>query len=166
MDIRYQNKDFIVVSTDEVFIFYDSLVKRVWIEDDKRPVGMVTGSHKHSCLFGAISLDGKQLFRQYDRFNGDTFLDFLKIIYSKFPRCYLFVDKATPHYRSRKIKDYIKQNKDTLTPTYLPTASHEFMMLEEVWNITMRDLLVLKYYSSFEDFRKRYLAISEQKDLV
>ena len=103
----------------------------------------VTGSHEYSCLFGAISIDGKQIFRQYDKSNGYTFLDFLKIIHLKFPKCYLFMDKASPHYISRKIKDYLEQNKDTLIPIYLPTASPEFMILEEVWNIAKHDLLVL-----------------------
>ncbi|MDN5846583.1 MAG: transposase [Candidatus Nitrosocosmicus sp.] len=114
----------------------------------------VTGSHKHSCLFGAISIEGKQLFRQYNKFNSDSFFGFLKIIHTKFPRCYLFIDKASPHYKSRKVKEYLEQNKDTLIPVYLPTASPEFMMLEEVWNIAKRDLLVLKHYPSFEDFKK------------
>ena len=40
-----------------------------------------------------------------DRFNGDTFLDFLKTIHSRFPKCHLFMDKASPHYRSRKVKE-------------------------------------------------------------
>jgi transposase len=100
-------------------------------------------------------MDQKQLFRQYDKFNGDTFLDFLKVTHSKFPRCYLFMDKASPHYRSRKVKDYIEENKDTLIPVYLPTASPEFVILEEVWNIAKQDLLVLKYYPSFDDFKKK-----------
>ena len=65
------------------------------------------------------------------------------------------MDKASPHYKSRKVKDYLEQNKDTLIPVYLPTASPEFMMLEEVWNIAKRDLLVLKQYSSFDVFKKR-----------
>ncbi len=95
-----------MVSTDEFFIFYDSLVRRVWIDEKKRPVVRITGSHKHSCLFGAIIIDGKQLFRQFDKFNGDTFLDFLKTIHSKFPKCYLFMDKASLHYKSRKVKDF------------------------------------------------------------
>ena len=155
MDIRYQKKGFTLVSLDESFIFYDSLVRRVWIDEKKRPVVRITGSHKHSCLFGAISMEGKQLFRQYDRFNGDTFLDFLKTIHHKFPRCYLFMDKASPHYRSRKVRDYFDRHKDALIPVYLPTASPEFMILEEVWNIAKRDLLVLKYYPSFEDFKGR-----------
>lgn len=155
MGTRYQKKGFTLVSMDESFIFYDSLVRRVWIEAKKRPVVRVTGSHKHSCLFGAISIEGKQLFRQYDVFNGDTFLGFLKIIHTKFPKCYLFMDKASPHYRSRKVKEYLEQNKDTLISVYLPTASPEFMMLEEVWNIAKQDLLVLKHYPSFEDFKEK-----------
>jgi transposase len=152
---RYKKKSFTIVSMDESFLFYDSLVRRVWIDGKKRPVVRVTGSHKHSCLFGAIDIEGKQLFRQYDVFNGDSFLGFLKIIHTKFPRCYLFMDKASPHYKSKKVKEYLEQNKDTLIPVFLPTASPEFMMLEEVWNIAKRELLVLKYYLSFEDFKEK-----------
>ena len=155
MDIRYKKEDFTIVSTDESFIFYDSLVRKVWIDRKKRPVVRVTGSHKHSCLFGAISLEGKQLFRQYNKFNGETFFEFLKTIHSKFQRCYLLMDKASPHYRSRKVKDYLEQNKDILIPLYLPTASPEFMVMEEIWNIAKQDLLIMKQYSSFEDFKKK-----------
>lgn len=155
MDPRILKKGFTIISLDESFFFYDSLVRKVWIEEGKRPVARITGSHKHSCLFGAMDIEGKQLFRQYDKFNGDTFLDFLKIIHSKFPKCYLFMDKASPHYRSRKVTEYLEENRDTLIPEYLPTASPEFMILEEVWNIAKRELLVLKHYSSFEDFKDK-----------
>ena len=156
MDARkHKKKCFTLVSLDESFFFYDSLVRRVWIDAKKRPVVRITGSHKHACLFGALSMDQEQLFRQYDKFNSDTFLDFLKILHSKFQRCYLFMDKASPHYRSKKVKNYLEQNKNTLIPVYLPTASPEFMILEEVWNIAKQDLLVLKHYSSFEDFREK-----------
>ena len=65
------------------------------------------------------------------------------------------MDKASSHYRSRKVRDYLEQNKDTLIPVYLPTASPEFMILEEIWNIAKRDLLVLRSYSSFEDFKEK-----------
>ena len=81
-------------------------------------------------------MEGKQLFRQDDRFNGDTFLEFLKTIDSRFPKCHLFMDKASPHYRSRKVRQYFEENKDTMIPVYLPTASPEFMVMEEIWNYT------------------------------
>ncbi|CAN5633718.1 hypothetical protein BH23THE1_BH23THE1_34860 [soil metagenome] len=113
------------------------------------------GSHEISCLFGAVSMDQKQIFRQYDKFNGNTFLDFLKTIHHKFPKCFLFMDKASPHYKSRRVKEYLEENKHTLVPVYLPTASPEFMILEEIWNTAKRELLVLQHYSSFEDFRQK-----------
>ncbi|MGA9169941.1 MAG: transposase [Nitrososphaeraceae archaeon] len=145
---------FTVVSIDESFFFYDSIVRRVWIYRNNRPVIKVTGSHKHSCLFGAISLEGDQLFRQYDSFDEDTFYDYLKEIHYKFPKCYLFMDKATPHYKSQKIRSYLEKHKDMLVPVWLPTASPEFMVLDECWNISRNDLQLLTYYSSFKEFTK------------
>ena len=120
-----ERESFTIVSTDESFFFYDSVVRRVWIEENKRPVVRVTGSHKHLCLFGATSLEGKQLFRQYDKFNGDTFLEYLKMIHAKFPKCHLFMDKASPHYRSRKVLKYFEENNDTLIPTYTFQPHHQ-----------------------------------------
>ena len=155
---QQQHKDtkgFTLVSTDESFFFYDSLVRRVWIDENKRPIIRVTGSHQLSCIFGALSMEGKQVFRQYDVFNGDTFLDYVKKIHAKFPMCYLFMDKASQHYKSKKVLKYFEANKDTLIPVYLPTASPEFMVMEKVWNIAKQDLLVLKYYSSFTDLKNK-----------
>jgi hypothetical protein len=120
---QQQEDGFAVVSLDESFFFYDSLIRRVWIIQDKRPIVRVTGSHKHSCIFGAVSMEGNQLFRQYEVFNGDTFLDYLKKIHTKFPKCYLFNDKASPHYKSKKVQKYFEENRNTLIPAYLPTTA-------------------------------------------
>ncbi len=49
--------EFTVVSLDESFFFYDFLVRRVCIVQDKRPIVRVTGSHQRSCVFGAISME-------------------------------------------------------------------------------------------------------------
>ena len=130
MGKQLQEEGFTIVPLDESFFFCDSLVRGVfWIDGKKRPVARVTGSHKHSCLFGAISLEGKQLFRQYQIFNGDTFLGFLKTIHSKFPRCHLFMDKAvSPHHRSRKAREargYFDRHKDTLIPVYTLQPRHQ-----------------------------------------
>jgi transposase len=53
------------------------------------------------------------------------------------------------------IRKYFEEHKATLIPVYLPTASPEFMVLEECWNISKDDLLVLTYYKSIRDFRIR-----------
>jgi transposase len=94
-------------------------------------------------------LTSKQLFRIFERFNEDTFYEFLKQIHYKFPKCYLFLDKAPQHYRSCKIRKYFEEHEASLIPIFLPTASPEFMVLEECWDISKNDLLVLTYYKSY-----------------
>src|SRR5690349_1830096 len=83
------------------------------------------------------------------------FYKFLKQIHSKFPKCYLFLDRAPQHYKSNKVRQYFEQHKDDLVPVWLPTASPEFMVLEECWNVSKNELLVLTYYHSFTNFRKK-----------
>jgi transposase len=65
------------------------------------------------------------------------------------------LDKAKQHYKSKKVLEYFDKYKKDLIPVYLPTASPEFMVLEQVWHIAKNDLLVLQYYSSFTDFRNK-----------
>ena len=67
------------------------------------------------------------------------------------------MDKASSHYKSKKVLKYFEKNKDTLIPLYLPTAaSPEFMVMEEeVWNIAKRDLFVLPYYRLFADLKNK-----------
>jgi hypothetical protein len=48
LDISKKQNGFTVVSLDESFFFYDSLVRRVWIRKDERPVVRITGSHQES----------------------------------------------------------------------------------------------------------------------
>ena len=62
--IKKEKENFVIVSTDESLIFYDSLVRKIWIDENKRPVVEITGSRKHSYLFGAIDMERKQKFRQ------------------------------------------------------------------------------------------------------
>ncbi|MBV9179305.1 MAG: transposase [Nitrososphaeraceae archaeon] len=52
-------------------------------------------------------------------------------------------DKASSHYKSQKVRKYFDEHKCSLIPVWLPTASPEFMVLEECWNISKNDLLVL-----------------------
>ena len=57
----------------------------------------------------------------------------------------------------------VEKHKDVLIPVWLPTASPEFMVLEECWNILKNEyLLVSKYYQSFIEFRNKITEISEQ----
>jgi hypothetical protein len=80
VDVQYksQKENFAIVSLDESFILYDSLVRKIGIDENKRPVVRIAGSHKHSCLSGAIDIDteGKQLCSQYVYSEAIHFLTF------------------------------------------------------------------------------------------
>ena len=46
--LSHRPDGFAIVCIDESFFIYDSLVRRVWIANDSRPIVTVTGSHRHS----------------------------------------------------------------------------------------------------------------------
>jgi hypothetical protein len=72
----------IAVEDESVFV-HDALVRRMWVPKGKLPIVVTTGSHQKTCVFGVLSIDGRQLFSQYDTFDRYTFLDYLKKLQNK-----------------------------------------------------------------------------------
>ena len=141
----------IIVQDESIFV-YDYVVRRKkWIIVDKRPIVTVTGSHKKTIVFGSLSLEGKQLFKQYNKFNSKTFVDYLKQIHKKFGKCIIFVDRATPHC-SKITRKFLAENKDSIKLEYFPVGSPEFSAVEECWRQGKYNILST-YYSTF-DFLK------------
>jgi transposase len=140
---------------DESIFVYDYLIKRKkWISAGKRPIVTVTvtGSRKRTIVFGCLSLDSnKQLFKQYDKFNSNTFVDYLKQVQKRFGKCIMFVDRATPHC-SKITKRFLDSNKDTIRLEHFPVGSPEFNAVEECWRQGKYHILS-SYYSTF-DFLK------------
>lgn len=97
-------------------------------------------------------MDKRQLFRQYNLFNQYTFLDYLKQVKKHLGNVIMFTDKARQH-QSNKIKDYLKENKDSIRIIYFPKGSPEFNAVEECWRQGKHDLLVSKYYPGFADLK-------------
>lgn len=142
-------KGFTVVCEDESFVVRDAIVTRVWAPKGKRPVCKMTGSHDRTVVFGAMDIHGRQIFRQYDAFNGETFLDFLKKVQGKYDgRLYLFLDRAKQHYRTKIVRECMSKNRATLRVRWIPVGSPAFNVMEECWRQIDNDLLALRFYSS------------------
>ena len=142
----------IIVQDESIFV-YDYVVRRKkWIIVDKRPIVTVTGSHKKTIVFGSLSLEGKQLFKQYDKFNSDTFVDYLKQIHKKFGKCIIFVDRATPHC-SKITRKFLDANKDTIKLEYFPVQYPEFSAVEECWRQGKYNILSC-YYDTFDSLKE------------
>ncbi|MDR4510130.1 MAG: transposase [Nitrososphaeraceae archaeon] len=135
------------------YFVYDYIFKRKkWISADKRPIVTVTaGYRKKTIVFGCLSIEGKQLFLQYDNFNSITFVDYLKQIQKQFGRSIVFVDRATPHC-SKITKQYLAQHKDAIRLEYLPVGSPEFNAVEECWRQGKYNILSC-YYNTFDSLK-------------
>jgi transposase len=125
--------------------------RKKWISKGKRPIVTVTGCRKRTIVFGCISLDGKQLFKQYDKFNSKTFVDYLNQIKKRFGKFVIFVDRATPHC-SKITRRFLDANKDTIRVEYLPIGSPEFNAVEECWRQGKYHILST-YYPTFDSLK-------------
>ena len=62
--------------------------------------------------------------------NQDTFLDYLKQVKKRLGKVVIFTDRARQH-QSKKVREYLKENKDSIKIFYLPKGSPEFNAVEE-----------------------------------
>jgi transposase len=86
-------------------------------------------------------------------FNQYTFLDYLKQVKKQLgKKVIMFTDRARQH-QSNKVKEYLKENNDSIRILYLPKGSPEFNAVEECWRQGKYDLLVSKYYPKFTDLK-------------
>jgi transposase len=141
--------DWTVLVQDESIFIHDYVIKRKkWISAGKRPIVSVTGYRKKTIVFGSLSLEGKQLFKQYDKFNSSTFVDYLKQVHTRFGKIVIFIDRATPHC-SKTTRKFLAENKDTVRLEYFPVGSPEFNAVEECW-IQGKYHILSTYYPLFD----------------
>jgi hypothetical protein len=100
----------VLVQEDESIFVYDYLIrKKKWISKDKRPVVKVTGSRNKTIIFGCLSIEGKQLFRQYKKFDSSIFVDYLKHVKNRFGKFVMFVDRGQHHIVPKLQKHILMQ---------------------------------------------------------
>jgi transposase len=143
-----------VLMQDESIFAHDSgaTKKRKWISKQRRPIVDVIGSHSKTIIFGVLSLNGKLLFRQYDRFDSHSFITHLEAVRKKFKKFIMFADSATQH-RSRIVKEYLQRNGDDIMAEYFPVGSPEFNAVEECWRQGKYNLLS-EYYPNFQSLKQ------------
>lgn len=115
---------------------------------------LTTGSHKRTCLFGALSIDGRQLFRQHDNIDGDSFLVYLKELGCKFAPMLLFLDLSNPHYKDEEVRDWLLDNSDCVEVMWLPKARPELNPVEGCWNALKAELLANRIYPTFREMNE------------
>ncbi len=99
-----------------------------------------TGSHERIVVYGAIAEDGRQAFRTRDKFNADTFAQYLAELHGKFGKIAVIVDRA-PQHRAGAVKDLLRANGE-IKLIELPVGSPQLSAIEGTWRILKRDVRV------------------------
>jgi hypothetical protein len=78
---------------DESIFIHDSMVKRrKWIIREREDPRLQLQDHEKTIVYGVLSLDGKQLFRQQDdKFDSQSFIDYLDQVKKKFNKFVIFI---------------------------------------------------------------------------
>ena len=97
------------------------------------------------------------------RFNGDSYIDFLKQILTHYKGNIILIEDGAPYHKRGDVMKF-KQESSRLSVYSLPTFSPDFNPIEKLWKNTKRDATHLKYFKTFEDLRlsviktfKRYM---------
>ena len=112
----------------------------------------VTGSHEKTIVYGVLSLDGKQFFRQDDQFDSQSFISYLEQVRKKFKKFVIFLDRATQH-RLKVVEEYFQHNLKTIKVEYFPVGSSYLNAVEECWRQGKCNILP-NYYSSFSQVKQ------------
>ncbi len=124
----------------------------MWVKKGTRPIILVNGSHQKTIIFGALTHDGRQLFRQYEKFDQYCFLDYLKELHRKFGKILVYVDRA-PQHRSKLVQKYLDENADDVLLNWFPKGSPQLNAVEEVWKQGKYNLLVSQYQPSLSNLK-------------
>lgn len=142
---------------DESIFVYDSIVRAVWARRGSKPIVLKTGSHRKTCVFGALSSDGRQLFRQAKEIDHLEFVRFLNALKRKFKKLLLFIDRAPWHGFGRRgaeeVKRYFAKNRKHVKVVYFPKVSPELNPVEECWRQTKDSVLGSTFYLTFEEMK-------------
>lgn len=152
-----QDPDVDLWATDEVHFQQYGSRCRMWVPPDtKDPVLL---HHPTRCgvgYFGAVRIrDGRFLFqRETDKFNAQTFWDFLRGFRRSSlqtgHRVIVITDNARYHH-ARLHKDWRERHATNFALDYLPPYSPELNPIERVWKLTRRLCLHNRYFGKLED---------------
>ena len=98
-----------------------------------------------------------------DKFNSDTFLDFVKSLVPYVPQGKKFVmilDNARPHH-AKKVTEYVEENIQNIEFLFLPPYSPDLNPAENIWKLLRKKATHNVY---FDNLKFLYMKIKKRLD--
>ena len=140
---------------DEAGVRSDSHTGTTWAPVGKTPIVRTTGARFGVNIISAISPRGEMEFMiTKGKFNSDVFIEFLsRLIRYKRNKVFLVVD-GHPAHKSKKVINFIENNKERLQLFILPPYSPELNPDELVWN-TLKQNIGRKIVTGPDDLQRK-----------
>jgi len=93
------------------------------------------GKRKGLKIFGAIEFFGGsfQYMEAEDKFNGESYITFLKKVLSQYDCPVILVEDGAPYHGAKVVKDFLeKEGQDRLSIYRLPSYSPDFNPIEKL----------------------------------
>ena len=130
---------------------------RMWVPPEvKEPVVLHHPTRKSVGYFGAVRLrDGEFIYRrEEEKFNGMTFLSFLKNlrrISSRSERKVVVIIDNVRYHHARLHAAWREKGKERFVFEFMPPYSPELNPIERVWKLTRRKGTHNRYFSSLKE---------------
>ena len=139
----------VVVQDESIFLRTGTNERKLWSRVGDPVTVSRHGRRDKTIVYGALAEDGTRLMLQHGRFDGPTFVRYLKEARRKWGKVLLIMDNASQH-RHRKVRQYLKEH-DGLEILYLPTATPKPSAVESVWKGAKYRLVTSEHYEALED---------------
>lgn len=134
---------------DEASFWLDGTLHQTWARIGKQPRVDTFGERKTAHVFGAVTIEGRPRFRHLfaSKFNGATFLTFLKVLVRWSRRkILLIIDNGPCHNLNTQGKAWLAANTHRIELFRLPPYSPEFNGIEGIWKVTKKLTTHNRYY--------------------
>ena len=134
-DFLQDHPEGVVLAMDEMSLYAQATVTRVWSPVGQTPEVYVTGSREHVHVYGALNVQsGFQFAVAQPVQSTDTTLAFLRDLLRVYPSQHLllFLDRA-PWHTAKPIADFLSDN-PCLTCVHFPPACPHLNPQEHVWS--------------------------------
>jgi len=128
----------------------------MWVPpENKDPIILHHPTRKSVGYFGAVRLrDGVFTFaRESDRFNGQSFWDFLKLLRDRSRqegKCVVVITDNAKYHHAKMHKEWREAQAPDFALDYLPPYSPDMNPVERVWKLTRKLCLHDQYFPSLE----------------
>lgn len=128
-------------------------ISYTWAKVGVTPTIKTSGSRKSYKVFGVIDYFSGRFISKgtTERLNSDSYIDFLKEILRRTVKHVFLIQDGAQYHKSKKVKNFISENKSRLTVETLPAYSPDYNPIEKLWKKIKQEGTHLKYFPKFDD---------------